>query len=93
MSGLSAGHRDVVKRDWERGRAIFVFELNAKFDFWNHLPYKLCALPARDEDAARVAIAECISEWDNCSPDAKRQQHDVAKRFLSPEGKLRPLGD
>ena len=93
VSGLSAGQRDVVKRDWERGKAVFVFELSAKFDFWNHLPHKLCALPARDQDAARVAIAECIIEWDNLSPDAKRQHHDVAKRFLREEGELRPLVD
>ena len=58
VSGLSAGQRDVVKRDWERGKAVFVFELSAKFDFWNHLPHKLCALPARDQDAAHEAIAE-----------------------------------
>ena len=91
VSGLSAGERDVVKRDWEAGKAAFIFELCSKLDFWNHLPYKLCALGARCADAARAAALVCINEWNRCSTASKQLQHDVAKRFLDEQGKLRPL--
>ena len=93
VSGFDAGQRDLVKKDWEAGKAGLIHELSSKLDFWNHLPYSLCALGARCEDAARGVVAKCSAEWNACSVERRKQHHAVTKRFLDQGGELRPLLD
>jgi hypothetical protein len=56
--------RDIVLRDWERGRRAFIFTMTVKLAPWQQLPMLLCGGGHHNEQVARSIIRRAFAMFD-----------------------------
>ena len=79
----------LLTTDFTSAQAIITADLDQKLNFWDKLPWFLCALAAPDPQVSRQAAVQAIRKFEQHGDLPGHAHHRTTLKFLQPGGLLR----
>ena len=89
--GLTEEEWQIIASEWSMASAHIQNELRQKLQFWEQLPWLLCAMALPDENEGRLFAAKCVDQYKSVLAMGVDEVslHRVAQKFLSETSSLR----
>ena len=89
---IAQDQEGLLWRDFESARSYVQMGLQAKFDFWEKLPWQLAGLCHPSVEKAREVAKTILEKVDGLNVENPGVvHHPLTLKFLSPDGNLRPM--